>query len=80
MSAPQPSRQPSRRAPAAIKRAKEDPTVANAVSAIEAMHDDMVSEFQVLKGDVGKLLHHFGLVSGDQPLGRLRMRTINPTQ
>ena len=81
MSAPRPSKQPSRKAPGAIARAKQTPTVGNAVSAIEALHDDMVSEFQVVKGDIAtlksdvatlksdvtKLLHHFGLVSGATP-------------
>ena len=70
MSAPQPSRQPSRKAPAAITRAKQNPTVGNAVSAIEALHDDMVSEFQVLKEDVGKLKEDVGKLKED--VGKLK--------
>ncbi|MCY4482570.1 MAG: hypothetical protein OXC12_06820 [Spirochaetaceae bacterium] len=42
MSSPQPARQPARKAPGAIQRAKSSPTIENAVDAISALHDDMI--------------------------------------
>ena len=65
MGAPQPSRQPSRTAPGAIKHARQTPTVENAVSGIEALHDDMVSEFRILKEDVGALKEDVGALKKD---------------
>ena len=45
MSAPQPARQrqPARKAPAAIRQAKDNPSVPNAIAAIDALHEDMVA-------------------------------------
>ena len=75
-------RQPTRAA-RSIQRANETPTTANVVDAISDLHDHVGTELQPLKegdvatlkedlvgtlnGDVGKLLHHFGLVSGGPP-------------
>lgn len=80
MSSPQPKRQQATSAAPSVRRAKQQPTIENVVTAMEAIHDDVevlkadvatlkehVESLLPLKTDVRKLLDHFGLVSGDAP-------------
>ena len=69
MSSPQPRSRPASAA-RSVARAKQNPTNANLADAMSDMHSVMVEvqgAVATLKGDVGKLLHHFGLVSGEMP-------------
>ncbi len=73
MSSPEPRRQQVTAARSVLK-AKQNPTNANLAEAVGDMRDeytDAVAEIKadlkVLKTDVGKLLHHFGLTSGSPP-------------
>ena len=76
-SVPQSRRHPSTAAARAISKAKQNPTMANVVDALDDVYGE-ISEMRndvailkgdvvTLKGDVGKLLHHFGLASGSTP-------------
>ncbi len=51
MSSPQPKRQQATSAAPSVRRAKQQPTIENVVTAMEAIHDDV----EVLKADVATL-------------------------
>lgn len=73
MATPQPQRRPASASPA-VRRAKNQPTNQNLADAIYATYQEFGADIQILKEDVGvlkgdvcKLLHHFGLTSGSAP-------------
>ena len=75
MSSAQPRKHPrSRQAEQSIAHAQSNPSTANIVTAIadsyaglSAEIADLKGDMKTVKGDVRKLLDHFGLVSGDTP-------------
>ena len=44
-----------------------NPSTTNVVAAINDVHSDLKADIADLKTDVGKLLHHYGIVSGNTP-------------
>lgn len=66
MSMLQPARRPARKSPAAIRHARATPTTANVVDAIEALHEDIITNQKYqrsvntyLENGVNALLDHF---------------------
>ena len=67
MSSAQPQPSQTRQAEQSVRRVQANPSTANIVTAISDVHADLKADIAGLKTDVGKLLHHFGIVSGNTP-------------